>query len=192
MRLLLTLLLITSSALADPYADETVRLLMELREAGELGSIELQELSEGDCQILAGNILMGGTVINRQKFIKECAGESISLMQQIEAPELPLFVDVAIVTYINYGNIPYAVANPAGFFANGHFFFEGIVNAAEETGCDNWEMMQTEKLEVTTRFMVNDLIAYDVRITYKEMGIISIRYFLSDEYTRYDYNYICE
>lgn len=198
---LLSLLLLASTALADSvtilpvtdsYTIETIRILHERREAGELGSIELQELSEGDCQILAGNIQMGGAAINRKEFVKECKGKSISVMQQVEAPELPMFVDVAVVTYTNYGNIPYAVRNPAAFFANGNFFFEGIVASAKKTGCDNYELIQKEKLEVASRFMVNELMVYDVRITYKEMGIISIRYFLDEDYNRHDYNYTCE
>ena len=203
MRIILLTLLIASSAYAqridllsvgnvDPYTTETIRLLHELREAGELGSIEMQELSDGDCQILAGNILMGGTIIDRQKFIKDCKGKSISLMQQVEAPELPLFVDIAIVTYWNYGNIPFAVADPAGFFANGNFYYEGIVANAKQTGCANREMIQEEKIEIASRFMVNEILAYDVRITYKEMGIISIRYFLDGDYNRHDFNYTCE
>lgn len=198
---LLTLLLVTPSLAGtvsilptptDAYTTETIRIIHERRENGEVGTIELQTLTAGDCRVLAGNIQMGGAHVDRQEFIKECVGKSISVMQQVEAPELPLFVDVAIVTYINYGNIPYAVNNPAGFFANGNFFFEGMVESAKKAGCDNREMIQKEKIEITSRFMVNEILAYDVRITYKEMGIISIRYFLDGDYNRHDYNYTCE
>jgi len=190
--ILALLLLLTSTAFADSYSDETIKRLHELRASGEFGSLKLEQLTEGNCQVLAGNILMGGAVFDRQTFIKECVGKSISILQQVEGPELPLFVNVAIVTYINYGNLPYAAKNTEAFFSNGNLFFSGIAETAKVAGCSNVKAMQEEKIEIATRFMVNETIAYDVRITYKEMGIISIRYFLDDEYTRYDYNYTCE
>jgi hypothetical protein len=192
-RLVLTfLLLLTSTAFADPYTEATLDRIHELRHNGEFGGLQLQELTKPECETLVGNIVMGGAKVERKKFVRECTGTSISILQQVEAPELPLFVDAAIVTYINYGNIPFAVERPQDFFANGNLFYDGIFRSAKTAGCMNWKMLQEERIELSSRFMVNEILAYDVRITYKEMGIVSIRYFLNGDTLRYDYNYTCE
>ncbi len=203
------LLLLTSQAFAVPDDEvrvtlddiyrPTVEILAELREAGEDAEIEIEHLTKQSCTNLADNIEASGTRLNKINFIRGCKGKGVSILQQAEAPEMPLFINLAIVTYVNYGNIPYAVENPKAFFGNGNFYFPGIIARSKDKACALLHVVQDEKVELATRYMIGDLLVYDVRVTYKAMGIVSVRYFLDDDVeslpwypTRYDFNFWCD
>lgn len=194
-RAVLLLLLITSSAFADddPYRSVASILKERSENAIEVGTIEIMHLTKDECRGLADNL----QIKRKRPFVKGCEGKGVSYLQQVEQPELPKFVDTAIVTYVNYGNVDFAVENPETFFGNGNFYFPGIVAKAHKMTCNNLDTIRDERVEVATRYMVNDLLAYDVRVTYKEMGIVSVRYFLDKESTpfypqRHDYNFYCD
>lgn len=180
----------------DPY-ETVVEILAERRENGELMSLEMTTLGKGACEGLAANVTATGVKLDVVEFVKECDGVGVTLLQQMEQPELPMFVDIAIVTYVNYGNIPFATKHPELFFGNGQFYFTGIVASAKKRACENLETLRDAKAEMTTRYMVGELFAYDVRVTYKTMGIVSVRYFLDQNSEpfypdRHDYNFTCD
>lgn len=183
----------------DPY-ETVVDILAERRENGELMSLEMTTLGKGACEGLAANVTATGVKLDVSDFVKECDGVGVTLLQQMEQPELPMFIDTAIVTYVNYGNIPYAKKHPELFFGNGQFYFPGIVSNAKRRVCEDPETLKTlqdAKAEMATRYMVGELFAYDVRVTYKTMGIVSVRYFLDQNSEpfypdRHDYNFTCD
>lgn len=180
----------------DPFQPVT-EILAELRENGEFMSLEMVTLGQGQCEGLASNVTATGAKLDVREFVKECDGVAVSLLQQAEMPELPRSADIAVVTYINYGNIPFAKKRPDLFFGNGQFYFPGIVATAKKKACENLELLRDQKAEIASRYMVDELFAYDVRVTYKAMGIVSIRYFLdktSESYypTRHDFNFTCD
>ena len=180
----------------DPYRPIT-EVIAELTLTGQAVEIEMQRLSKEACQTMADNIKTVGGEININKFVKDCTGTSVSITEQVEQPELPNFASISVVTYINYGNLEYAVDNPELFFVYGMFSFPNIVERAKRQICSNLIVVTNSNLELVARYMVNDLLGYDVRATHKEMGIVSVRYFLDRDSQpfypqRHDFNFHCD
>lgn len=188
MKILLTIALLFSlSAFAQEESKPIVR-------------ISMQQLTKEHCEVAASNIQAVSLIFVKSLFMKDCVGKAVSILQQIEQSETPNYYNYAVVTTNDFGNVPYAAKHPDIFFGYGQFNFEQIVADAERKVCPQmFKALREDEAELIIKYAVNELVVYDVRISYKEMGIVSVRYFLNgdrqapDYYpVRHDFNFICE
>ena len=97
---------------------------------------------------------------------------------------------LSVVTSVDYGAFDYAVDHPYDFFTMVSPSY-AIMRYGVEM-CDDLELVRNDNIEMITHHMVGDLLVYDVRVTYVDSGIVSVRYFANkQDVVRYDYNFDC-
>jgi hypothetical protein len=134
-------------------------------------------------------------------FTTGCVGRSVSVITNIKPSTNATYYKYDIVTTTNYGNIRYAATYPHAFFGEGEFNFPILVTFAKKHSCnsDIFEILTQEQTRVILQNTVNDLVVYDITLSYTTIGTMSVTYYLKNnkqdlliQPLRWDFNFECD